>query len=139
MIEETNRSSAMIVLEAFEQVYPDRVDIYEVAACRIDEIVKQTEPGMLIHALSRQHATTEAITYRWLEVFANSAALSAHLDNPAVLEHTKLMSDGILTGPVRIVIHANWVGEECEYWKERLATANFSLAKSCTAFYRIAQ
>ena len=94
MIEETNRSSAMIVLEAFEQVYPDRVDVYEVAACRIDEIVKQTEPGMLVHALSRQHATTEAITYRWLEVFANTAALSAHLDNPAVLEHSKLMPIG---------------------------------------------
>ena len=46
MTEETNRSSAMIVLEAFEQVHLDRVDAYEVAACRIDEIVKQTEPGM---------------------------------------------------------------------------------------------
>ena len=139
MIEETNRSSAIIVLEAFEQVYLDQVDVYEVAACRIDEIVKQTEPGMLVHALSRHHATTEAVTYRWLEVFANTAALSAHLDNPAVLEHAKLMSDGILTGPVSFVIHANWVGEEREYWKERLATANLSVAKSCTAFYRIAQ
>ena len=138
MTEETNRSSAMIVLEAFEQVHLDRVDAYEVAACRIDEIVKQTEPGMLVHALSREHATTEAITYRWLEVFANSAALSAHLDNPAVHEHAKLMKDGILTGPLRIVIHAEWTGEEHEYWKERLATANLSLANSCTAFYRVA-
>ena len=49
----------------------------------VDKAVEDVETGMLMHTLN---ATDDPLTFTWVEVYQNDAALFAHLANPAVGE-----------------------------------------------------
>jgi quinol monooxygenase YgiN len=50
-----------------------------------DEAVKASEPGMLIHTFDQD--PSDPLGFVWTEVYANSAALIFHLENPPLQKY----------------------------------------------------
>ena len=50
-----------------------------------DEAVKTSEPGMLLHTFDQD--PSDPLRFVWTEVYANSAALIFHLDNPPLQKY----------------------------------------------------
>lgn len=117
---DTPNATSIVVLEAFEHVHPDRCDEYEAAGVEIDNKVKETEPGMLVHALTRVSESPNAVVYRWLEIFDSAQSLAAHFANPVVKAHIKKVSDGILVAPTDLVLYTGWSEAEKNMWNARL-------------------
>ncbi|WP_353474421.1 antibiotic biosynthesis monooxygenase [Salipiger sp. H15] len=130
----TDTIAALIVLEAFEHVDPSRCADYETAAKAIDDKVKETEPGMLVHALTRVAEAPDRVTYRWLEIFDGVAALEAHFASPHVKEHVARMMDGILLSPVELVLCVGWSEAEKAEINARLGGA-LTFAEVKTGYY----
>lgn len=130
----TDTTAALIVLEAYEHVDPARCADYEIAAQAIDDKVKETEPGMLVHALTRIAETPDKVTYRWLEIFDGVAALEAHFASPHVKDHVARMSDGILLSPVELVLYTGWSEAEKAEINARLGGA-LSFAEVRAGYY----
>lgn len=113
----------LIVLEAFEHVHPERCAEYEAAGKIIDDTVRETEPGMLVHALTVHARLDDRVTYRWLEIFDGLAALEAHFASPHVKAHVAKLNDGILLSPVELVLYTDWTEAEKAEINERLGGA----------------
>ena len=126
----------VLVLEAFEHVHNGLVQDYLEMAQVIDDLVKENEPGMLVHALTRSSGDEEETVFRWLEVFENSDALAYHLDSKHVTEHIATLNDGILSAPTDLVIYADWNDELKRYWQAQLTDANLDFASVNSGFYR---
>ena len=78
-----------------------------------DKQVRDTEPGMLLHAQTKISENEFEVTYRWMEVFANYEAFEVHLKNPFVEKHIKRFTENkILSGPVEVKIHCDWSEKE---------------------------
>ena len=110
---------SLFFLEAFEKVYKSKVIEYEKMSNITDQKVRDTEPGMLLHAQTKISENELEVTYRWMEVFENYEAFEAHLKNPFVEKHIKLFTENkILSGPVEVKIHCDWSeGEKREIFK----------------------
>ncbi len=108
----------MFALEAYEHVNKDMIAEYEKMGLKIDREVKETEPGMLVHALTKVSENDKRAVYRWLEIFETPEALQAHLDNPPVQAHIKKLNSGILSGPSHIIIYADWDKAQKDYWRK---------------------
>ncbi|MCK7614999.1 putative quinol monooxygenase [Roseibium sediminicola] len=132
---QSDNSSNILVMEAFEHVHPDHCDKYEAAALFIDNLVKESEPGMLVHALTKMNKSPELVTYRWLEVFSDSNALRTHLDNPAVIEHVAKLNSGILAAPTELVLYTSWSDEEKNDWRRKLNSTKLTFAPVIAGFY----
>lgn len=132
---QTGNTSAILVMEAFEHVHPDRCAEYEAAGVEIDDRVRESEPGMLVHALTRVRETDRAVTYRWLEIFENADALAAHFDNPAVKAHVARLGEGILVAPTELVLYTGWSEAEQAEWRERLGGAPLTFAPVLAGYY----
>lgn len=130
----TNTTAKMIVLEAFEHVHPNRVADYEAAGKLIDDKVRETEPGMLVHALTRVGETDDRVTYRWLEIFDGLPALEAHFNSPHVKAHVAKVSDGILISPVELVLYTDWTDAEKSEINDRMGGA-LTFAEVCAGYY----
>ncbi|MCG8491093.1 MAG: antibiotic biosynthesis monooxygenase [Sneathiellales bacterium] len=128
-------SSAILALEAFEHVHTERTAEYEVMGQDIDDRVRETEPGMLVHALTKISSSETETTYRWLEVFENPKALQAHLDNPHVQNHIAKLGNGILSSPTEIVIYADWDDQQKAYWTELFGADNLEFAPLKSGFF----
>lgn len=111
-------ATRMFALEAFEHVKKDMIGEYERMALKIDQQVKETEPGMLVHALTKVSENDREAVYRWLEIFETPEALQAHLDNPPVKAHIDKLNSGILSGPSDIIIYADWDKDQKDYWRK---------------------
>lgn len=127
--------STLLALEAFEHVHNDQTQAYELMGKSIDELVKDTEPGMLVHTLTKISENDNETLYRWLEVFDGEKALEAHLNNPHVISHIEAMNNGVLSGPTDIVIYADWSEAVKEHWRKTLAGANLTFAAMITGFF----
>ena len=104
---------SLFFLEAFEKVYKSKVIEYEKMSNITDQKVRDTEPGMLLHAQTKISENELEVTYRWMEVFENYEAFEAHLKNPFVEKHIKLFTEKkILSGPVEVKIHCDWSEEK---------------------------
>ena len=104
---------SLFFLEAFEKVYKSKVIEYEKMSNITDQKVRDTEPGMLLHAQTKISENELEVTYRWMEVFENYEAFEAHLKNPFVEKHIKLFTENkILSGPVEVKIHCDWSEEK---------------------------
>ncbi len=125
----------LITLEAFEHVHPDRCADYEAASQAIDDKVRETEPGMLVHALTVHDRAEDRVTYRWLEVFTDLDALVAHFNSPHVKAHGAHLNDGILLSPVEIVLYVGWSDAEKQAINEQLGGA-LVFADVKSGFYR---
>ena len=71
-------------LEAIEHIHKDRVAEYEEMSRVIDQKVRETEPGMIIHVHTLLETHDNKHVYRWLEVYRSYEDLEAHLKNPCV-------------------------------------------------------
>ena len=104
---------SLFFLEAYEKVYKSKIIEYEKMSHLTDKKVRDTEPGMLLHAQTKISENEFEATYRWMEVFENYEAFEIHLKNPVVEEHIKKFTENkILSGPVDVKIHCNWSEEE---------------------------
>lgn len=128
-------ASGILVLEAFEHVRKDRLKEYEQMGAAIDAHVQATEPGMLVHALTKISETEHDAIYRWLEVFDGEKALEAHLSNPHVTAHIEAMNTGVLSGETRLIIYSNWNATQKDFWKNRLSGAHLTYAPMITGFF----
>ncbi len=126
----------IMALEAFEHVPNENVARYLELAQIIDDLVRDKEPGMLVHALTQTSQNETETVFRWLEVFENSDALEAHLGSDHVARHIEQLSKGILTGQIDLVIYADWDEATRAYWQNRFSTVNFSYAAVESGFYR---
>ena len=63
--------------------------------------VEDVETGMLMHTLN---ATDDPLTFTWVEVYQNDAALHAHLGNPAVGE-ALAQAPELIDGPMTIELY----------------------------------
>lgn len=127
--------STLLVLEAFEHVHNDQTQAYELMGKSIDELVKNTEPGMLVHALTKVSENEDETLYRWLEVFDGEKALETHINNPHVISHIEAMNKGVLSGTTDIVIYADWSEAVQAQWRETFAGANLTFAAMITGFF----
>lgn len=125
----------IVALEAFEHVHNDRVAEYLELGNLIDDQVKASEPGMLVHALTTASENGSETVFRWLEVFENAAALDAHLSNPFVVAHIEKLNDGILSGATDLVIYSDWDDALRGDWSNKLSGANLSFAPMHTGFF----
>ena len=125
----------LFALEAFEHVDKNKIEEYEKLGKLVDNQVEESEPGMLVHALTKVSETEAEVVYRWLEVFESPEALQTHLDNPLVREHIKKMEGGILCGPSKIVIYADWDDDQKDYWRKIYAGINLVFAPLVTGFF----
>ena len=104
---------SLFFLEAYEKVYKSKVIEYEKMSNITDQKVRDTEPGMLLHAQTKISENELEVTYRWMEVFENYEAFEAHLKNPFVEKHIKRFTENkILSGPVEVKIHCDWSEEK---------------------------
>ena len=104
---------SLFFLEAYEKVYKSKIIEYEEMSNLTDKQVRDTEPGMLLHAQTKISENEFEVTYRWMEVFENYEAFEIHLKNPVVEEHIKKFTENkILSGPVDVKIHCNWSEDE---------------------------
>merc|ERR1712094_15774 len=101
---------AMLVLLARHKVQPDKLEGYMKWAEAVDKAVEDTEPGMVAHTLDRDPEDT--CSFVWTEVYANDAALIAHLENKPVLEALGAMP-GFLEGGLEIEAYGE-VGDEAK-------------------------
>jgi len=131
----TPSDNKIIALEAFEHVHNNQVSRYLELGLLIDEQVRATEPGMLVHALTRSAENDTETVFRWLEVFENSSALEAHVNNAHVHAHHEKLNNGILSNTTDLVIYAQWSDTIKAYWQEKLSSANLSFAPMETGFF----
>lgn len=125
----------MLALEAYEYVKRGQTDLYETMAEEIDQKVQDSEPGMLVHALTKISEDETETVYRWLEVFENAEALKAHIENPAVVAHIEKMNNGVLSGPTEIVLYTDWNETQKAHWREVFAGAKLVFAPTLSGFY----
>ena len=128
-------ASGILALEAFEHVHKEQAAAYETMGKDIDDRVRETESGMLLHALTKVSENDTETIYRWLEVFENPMALRAHFDNPHVQAHIGQLQAGILSSPTDIVIYADWDEAQKTYWRNAFGDVNLKFADLKTGFF----
>ena len=73
------------VLIARLHARPSEVDAVLRLSEAADEAVKASEPGMLLHTFDQD--PSDPLGFVWTEVYANSAALAFHLENPPLQKY----------------------------------------------------
>ena len=124
----------MFFIEVFERVHRDREAEYLQLSRDNDIIVKQNEPGMLIHVQTRVAEDEVSVTYRWQETYTDVDAFRAHGQTPNVQAHMEHLADGILVEPISIVVYCDWPEERQRKWLER--TENLSFATLASGYLR---
>lgn len=125
----------LFFLEAYEHVHIDKTQQYEQMSLDIDNKVKETEPGMLIHAQTRVSENEQEVVYRWLEVFQQYEDLQIHLESKFVQAHIQGLNDGVVCAPTEIVIYCDWTEEQKALWRQNLGDA-LTFAPLVNAFFR---
>lgn len=100
------------VLIARLHALPDQVDKVIALSRQADERVKATEPGMLLHTFDRDPA--DPLGFVWTEVYAHSAALVFHLENPDLIAYLDQVS------PLLDIFTVELYGEVAEAAVEQL-------------------
>lgn len=73
------------VLIARLHALPGKADVVLKLSKAADDAVKASEPGMLLHTFDQD--PTDPLGFVWTEVYANSAALVFHLENPPLQKY----------------------------------------------------
>jgi quinol monooxygenase YgiN len=103
-------------LEALEHIHIDKVSEYLEISRITDQKVRETEPGMLIHAQTLVETSAEKHVYRWLEVYRSYEDLEAHLKNPCVEEHIAKLNNGFLCAPLDVTFYCDWDDDQKKPW-----------------------
>ena len=127
----------MFLLEAYEHVHKDKAGQYEAMCTDVDNKIKETEPGILVHTLERVSEDDTKVVYRWLEVFRNYEDLQFHLDNPCGIEHhEKIEDDNVMCAPIDVRIYADWTEEQKAPLRDASGSLSITFAPLVTGFFR---
>lgn len=124
----------MFFIEVFERVHRDRESEYLKLSRDNDIIVKETEPGMLVHVQTRVAEDDISVTYRWQETYADVDAFRHHGQTPNVRLHMEKLAEGILVDPISVVVYCDWPPIRKQKWLER--TENLSFADLASGYLR---
>ena len=80
-----NKGGKPFVLIARLHSLPGKEDQVIKLSRSADEAVESTEPGMLLHTFDQD--PNDSLGFVWTEVYANSAALIFHLQNPPLQQY----------------------------------------------------
>ena len=92
-----------LVIIARTQVKEGKKEEYLKFGKEIDDVVNDTEPGMLFHDLGTDPNDPLALT--WTEILKDSASFVFHLNNPHVVEGFKKQEE--LVEEIRLEIYGN--------------------------------
>jgi len=92
-----------LVIIARTQVKEGKKEEYLKFGKEIDDVVNDTEPGMLFHDLGTDPNDPLALT--WTEILKDSASFVFHLNNPHVVEGFKRQEE--LVEEIRLEIYGN--------------------------------
>ena len=109
---------SLFFLEAYERIHKDKAKEYESMGTDIDNKVKETEPGILIHAQTKVSENDHEVVYRWLEVYEKYEDLQFHLENKPVQDHLLKIGDGFLCAPLEVIVYCDWTEEQKEPWRQ---------------------
>lgn len=109
---------SLFFLEAYVHVNPDKVAEYESLSKALNQGIKESEPGMLLHVQSKVSENEQEVTYKWSEVYQSYEDLPAHLQSKHAQEHMKKLAEGIVTRPVDILAFCDWTEEQKAPWRE---------------------
>ena len=126
---------SLFFLEAFERVHKDKAAEYERLSREVDNKVKETEPGNLIHVHTKVSENDHEVVYRWLEVFDSYEDLQVHLDNEHVQAHVQNMDDGFFSAPLEVIIYCDWTEEQKEHWRQ-VPGISFNFAPLVNGYFR---
>ncbi len=126
---------SLFYLEAIEHIHKDKVAEYERLSAETDSMVRETEPGMLIHVQTRISENDDEVVYRWLEVYENYEDLQVHLDNEHVQAHVQKLDDGYLCAPIEVIIYCDWSEEQKEPWRQ-IPGISLSFAPLINGYFR---
>lgn len=126
----------LFFLEAFERVHKAKVEEYERMVTEVDNKVKETEPGILIHAQIKVSEKENEVVYRWVEVYEKYENLEFHFGNPAVQEHIqKMTKNEVLCAPLEVIVYCDWTEDQKEPWKQ-IPGVNFKFAPLVNGYFR---
>ena len=124
----------MFFIEVFERVHRDRESDYLKLSRDNDVVVRQNEPGMLVHVHTRVDEDYGSVTYRWQETYDDVDAFRFHGQTSNVQAHLEKLADGILVEPISVVVYCDWPEARKQKWLER--TKNLSFAEVTSGFLR---
>ncbi len=117
---------SIFILEVFERVNRDRLDEYLRRSRETDEKVFSNEPGMMVHVQTKVNEDDSTITYRWQETFQSFEDYKVHVQHPDVAAHMEKLNDGVLAGPIEVVVYCDWPEERKQKWRERTTNLEFA-------------
>jgi hypothetical protein len=127
---------SLFFLEAYEHVYKDKAGEYERMGTKVDNTVKETEPGMLIHVQTKVSENENEVVYRWVEVYEKYEDFEIHFENIAVKEHIeKITKNEILCAPLEVIVYCDWTEEQKEPWKQ-IPGINLKFAPLVNGYFR---
>ncbi len=85
------------------------VDEYLEIAQEVDEAVYESEPGMLLHNFDMHPDGANSGKFVWSEVYLNSEALIAHINNPPVQAYVEKHAE--LAETFEIEVYGNLSGD----------------------------
>tara|TARA_Y100000022_G_scaffold626_1_gene505 strand:- start:1842 stop:2276 length:435 start_codon:yes stop_codon:yes gene_type:complete len=85
------------------------VDEYLEIAQEVDEAVYESEPGMLLHNFDMHPDGANSGKFVWSEVYLNSEALIAHINNPPVQAYVEKHAE--LADTFEIEVYGNLSGD----------------------------
>lgn len=123
-------------LEAFERVPLAKRQAYEKLSYDNDRVIKETEPGHLVHVHTIVAESGDSLLYRWLEIYRSAEDLLAHLENPKIKDHIKILArDKLIVGKPQVVIYCDWSEEQKRPFLE-IAAVDLSFAEIVTGYFR---
>ena len=127
---------SLFFLEAFEHVHKAKVREYERMGTEVDNKVKETEPGILIHVQTKVLENENEVVYRWVEVYEKYEDLAFHFENPVVQEHFQKMTEKeVLYAPLEVIVYCDWTEEQKEPWKQ-IPGINLKFAPLVNGYFR---
>lgn len=128
---------SLVVLEAHEYVHRECQRIYETRARSAQDLVRQQEPGMLVHMQTLVAQNDTVVTYRWLEVCRDVDALITHLTSEYITAHAAFLDNGILARPSDVVIYGTLLPDKKAVLQG--IARNLVFARTTAAFFRNAR
>ena len=126
---------SLFFFEVYEHVHKDKAKEYESLGAEADKLIKETEPGMLIHVQTKVSENDHEVVYRWLEVYEEYEDLQFHVANESVQALAKKLGR-FLCAPLEVIVHCDWTEEQKEPWRRPMPGASLTFAPLVNGYFR---
>jgi quinol monooxygenase YgiN len=109
---------SLFFLEAYVHVHPDKETEFKSLSKTVNQNIKKTEPGMLMHVQSKVSEDEHEVVYKWSSIYRSYDDLPVHLENKHTQEYMQKLAEGIVTSPMEIRVFCDWTEEQKEHWRE---------------------